>query len=128
MTDSIYYCVNEEPKPGEAAHAEQNQTSALQLDGEEDFLLAPLAIAVGENDPSPPEEASSSLQMDKGWATAFKVNVAVTLVSAIYFGYTAVVLLSKDAASGSSFHRRWHEPRQSYTAGAFVMYVSPLYF
>lgn len=119
MNDSAYHSLNEEPYFGQAVDAEENYIhSAPQPAGEEDFLLAPLAIYGDKRENG---TSQSEAQMDKNWATAFKVNVIVTVLSAAVFGFMAVDLVADDAASGAGFKRRLQGRPSS--SGACVMYL-----
>lgn len=104
ISDSRFLQQAIEPIQGQAVHlkdVEDASGSAPPEDDDVDSPLLPLASQGRDEDivVSPPKE------MDQGWAVAFKINVATTLVSAICFGSMAIEAISNDHFSGAGRRR-----------------------
>lgn len=59
-------------------------------------------------DPSAAQTTTTAVDAHAGWATAFKVTVALTFVAAVWTGGLAVEALANDSLSGEGRRRLMH--------------------
>ena len=91
---------------GEPVHDVDLENDSGAFLAQDDNLEAPLLPLAVDAVSNRGHAASTKVAAkDKGWATAFKLNVVVTLVAAVCFGKMALDAIANDSLSGAGRRR-----------------------
>lgn len=91
---------------GEPVHDVDLENDSGAFLAQDDNLEAPLLPLAVDAVSNRGHAASTKVAAkDKGWATAFKLNVVVTLVAAVCFGKMALDAIASDSLSGAGRRR-----------------------